>query len=469
MLEVIAEERRLCNAGALGRSARPCRGLPAWACAIGVLGLTVVVGPAPAQEAPASTRPAQAAEDNAGELVQIRHALRARENAGVVGFVAGDIGSTDLRVAGDLATVLDGGEHGLRVLPVAGKGSLQNVKDIVLTRGIDVGIVQADVMAYYKREPLFLDLENYLCYITKLYDEEVHVLAAKEIGSLQDLAGKKVNFDAPGSGTEITAQVIFTALAIPVEATRFDTALALAKLSEGEIAALVYVAGKPAPLFERLRPDDGLHFLAIAATPDLGNTYTPATLTPRDYPSLIEEGRRVDTVAVGAVMVAYNWPPGTERYHKVARFVDGFFDGFKDLRQSPRHPKWRQIDLAAPVPGWTRFPPAEKRLRSAALAPIGGVQSAGAGAKTALDFDRTDALFQEFSDYLSQQQIALFKDFTRYLAELRVPAIPAAAAAPPLDPATREALFKEFVEQQKRVAGPLRVATAPPPEREGTE
>src|SRR5258707_8038328 len=139
MLEVIAEERRLCNARALGRSARPCRGRPAWACALAVLGLTLVVGAAPAQEAPASTRPTQAAEHNADELVQLRHALRARENAGVVGFVAGDIGSTDLRVAGDLATVLDGSEHGLRVLPVAGKGSLQNLKDIVLTRGIDVG------------------------------------------------------------------------------------------------------------------------------------------------------------------------------------------------------------------------------------------------------------------------------------------------------------------------------------------
>jgi len=97
-----------------------------------------------------------------------------------------------------------------------------------------------------------------------------------------------------------------------------------------------------------------------------------------------------------------------------------------------------------------------------------GTQSS---ALAAFSFDPRVSLYAvDDCDRLSSaQQIALFKDFTRYLAELRVPAIPAAAAAPPLDPATREALFKEFVEQQKRVAGPLRVATAPPPEREGTE
>jgi hypothetical protein len=61
-------------------------------------------------------------------------------------------------------------------------------------------------------------------------------------------------------------------------------------------------------------------------------------------------------------MAAYAWPPNNERHRKVARFVEAFFSRFPDFLRPPRHPKWREVNLAAQVPGWTRFGPAAARV-----------------------------------------------------------------------------------------------------------
>src|SRR3546814_5601568 len=71
-----------------------------------------------------------------------------------------------------------------------------------------------------------------------------HVLARPDIKRIEDLAGQKVNFDGEGSGTHMTASLIFDRLGIAVEPTTHDQALALEKLRAGEIAALVYEIGR---------------------------------------------------------------------------------------------------------------------------------------------------------------------------------------------------------------------------------
>jgi hypothetical protein len=69
----------------------------------------------------------------------------------------------------------------------------------------------------------------------------------------------------------------------------------------------------------------------------------PATLTSKDYPNLIAEGDSVDTIAVPAVLAAYNWSPDTERSRRLALFVDAFFTKFPALQNPPFHPKWKEI------------------------------------------------------------------------------------------------------------------------------
>jgi hypothetical protein len=100
----------------------------------------------------------------------------------------------------------------------------------------------------------------------------------------------------------------------------------------------------------------------IDYAPALQADYLPSQLKAEDYPSLIPAGQRVDTIAVPAILAAYNWVPGSERYKKVDRFVQAFFDKFEDLQKPPFHPKWKEVALAAPLQGWKRFPAAQAWL-----------------------------------------------------------------------------------------------------------
>jgi TRAP transporter TAXI family solute receptor len=280
--------------------------------------------------------------------------MSARANAGTVGLISGGVDGTYIRIAADLSAVLDNGND-LRVIAIIGKGSLQNIQDIILLRGVDIGIVQSDALAYARRERLVPGADNLIQYIAKLYDEEIHLLAQPGIGSLQDLAGQVVNVDVAGSGTAMTAALLFDTLGLQVRTANDVQDLALTKLRRGEIAALVYVAGKPARLFSGVPADSGLHFLPIPATPALVETYLPASLSATDYPALISRGGEVETIAVGAVMAVYAWQPGSERHRKVSRFVRALHERFDEFLRPPRHPKWREVNLAARVPGWVRF------------------------------------------------------------------------------------------------------------------
>jgi TRAP transporter TAXI family solute receptor len=277
-------------------------------------------------------------------------------NGGVVGVISGGVTGTYIRIAADLANALDDG-YELRVLPIIGKGSVRNIEDLLLLRGVDVAIVQSDVLDYYKRAGLVPNIDQKIHYIAKLYNEEVHVLAKAEHRSIDDLAGKRVNFGTEGSGTFMTAGIIFDDLGIDVEVTSFPEPIALERLRAGEIDALVFVGGKPLKLIEEVNRQEGLHLLAIPPA-RIKAAYIPSELTAEAYPGLIDPGSPVQTVAVTAVLAAYNWPEGHPRRGKLTRFIERFFANFDRLLEPPYHPKWQEIDLRAQVPGWQRIAPA---------------------------------------------------------------------------------------------------------------
>ncbi len=331
--------------------------------------------------------------------------LREQTNTGIIGLASGGVEGTYVRIAADLAAVLDGPD--LRVLPILGRGSVQNTLDIMFLRGVDVGIVQSDVLAYLKRERTIPGVERSIQYIAKLYNEELHLLGGKATTNLAALAGKKVNVDSRGSGTFITATLLFDKLGIAVEMTHFDQALALEKLRAGEIAALAYVAGRPTRLFRDVRAEEGLRFIPIPASDALLDTYLPATLSSTDYPTLIAARESVETIAVGAVMAVYGWPRNSERFQRVSRFVDAFFSRFSQLLQPPRHAKWKEVNLAAQLPGWTRF--------------------AGAVVALAASSEREGRQRQQFSQFLDQVAPGIVK----------------------LTPDQRDALFSQFLEWQR--------------------
>jgi TRAP-type uncharacterized transport system substrate-binding protein len=282
--------------------------------------------------------------------------LSERTNRGLVEIITASDGAS-IQMAEDIASVLDDGAT-RRVLPVVGHGSVQNVVDLKALRGVDLAIVQSDVLEATKQKKLVPGVET-INYIAKLHNEELHVLARPEIARIEDLAGKKVDF---GGGAAVTGAAVLDILRIKVEPVFDDHALALQKLKSGEVAAMAFVAAKPTPLFEVVR-GEGLHFLAIPLKPELASAYVPAQLTNEDYPRLIAADAPVDTIAVGMVMVVANLTPTTERYRNVVNFVDAFFTQFPRLQEAPRHPKWTEVNLTAELPGWKRFPPADTWLK----------------------------------------------------------------------------------------------------------
>lgn len=296
----------------------------------------------------------------AEETAELPAQSSARSDKITVGIIAGGVAGTYIRIAADMATVLDTDK--LRVLAIIGKGSLQNIDDLLHLKGIDMAIVQSDVLEYLKRQGTYPEIEKRIHYVAKLYNEEFHLIARSDIKTPNDLAGKKVNYDVKGSGTALTASILFDTLKIAVEPTHFDQATALEKLKNGEIAALAYVAGKPTSLFEKIAATDQLHFLIIDRAPALLQTYLPASLDHRDYPLLIATDQKVETIAVGAVLAVYRWSRFSNRYRKVADFTAHFFDRFEAFQQTGRHPKWREISLSASIPGWTRFKAAQEWL-----------------------------------------------------------------------------------------------------------
>jgi len=261
------------------------------------------------------------------------------------------------------------------------------------------------VLAFMRRERSVASLDRSLQYIAKLYNEELHILGNAQASALADLAGKKVNFDVRGSGTSITASLLFDKLGIKVEPTYFDQALALEKLRGGEIAALAYVAGRPTRLFRDVRADEGLRFIPVPAVEALTDTYLPATLAASDYPGLIPNGESIETIAVGAVMAVYGWPQGSDRHARVSRFVEAFFSRFPEFLKAPRHAKWKEVNLAARVPGWQRFSTAEQWLLAASTnntrqqRQLFGQFLDQAAPGATLSQQQRDALFSQFLDW----------------------------------------------------------------------
>jgi TRAP transporter TAXI family solute receptor len=290
-------------------------------------------------------------------------------NANTVTLISGTIGGTYVQFGADLASVLDDGNN-LRVLPIVGRGSVQSVADVLFLQGVDLGIVRADTLDYLEKKDIAKDIKKQFAYVTKLYNEEMHVIAPKSIRSLRDLDGRKVSVDLPNGGTFVTALIVFERLGIKPDFVYVEQRIALEKLKTGEIDAVIAVQGKPSKAITQIK-DDRLHLVPVDYAKSLQGDYLPASLSAKDYPNLIsDQEQQVDTIAVPAVLAAYNWAPNTERYRKLALFVDAFFTKFPTFQNPPFHPKWKEVSLSAPLPGWQRLPAAKQWLEQHGIEPV---------------------------------------------------------------------------------------------------
>ncbi|MBV8848327.1 MAG: hypothetical protein JOZ16_01945 [Methylobacteriaceae bacterium] len=327
----------------------------------------------------------------------------------VVSLVASGAGSTSARIASDIASVLDSGS--LRVVPIIGKGTLADLRDLGNSGLGDVALLQSDALANLPREERQA-LSERLSYVARLYNEEVHVLAGGDVSDLRQLAGQKVNIGPEGSSTSFTAKLIFDRLGIAPNYVRIDQATALSQLKSGDIAATVMVGGRPIKALTDFAGEGRFRLLPIPYEAALQDSYLPAKLASTDYGDLIAAGEPIPTVAVGILLATIDAPEGSPRYKRVQRFSEALFSNFQALRDPARHPKWREVNMAAKVSGWTRFRPSQDWLegrkgiaeaRSAGAVPA--ATPAGEVAPSGVESDDAQQkLYQEYREWKRQRE-----------------------------------------------------------------
>jgi TRAP-type uncharacterized transport system substrate-binding protein len=177
-----------------------------------------------------------------------------------MGLAGGLLEGAPIRFASDIARITDDGEN-LHVLPIVTRGPSENVEALLYLRGVDAAIINSDSLEEFKN--LVPNIRQKITYILNLFPSEVHIFARPEIRSLEDLAGKKVNFNTPGTSAAYSGPLIFERLKIDVEKTFIPHQLALEQLKSGEMAAVVFVTSKPVDAFARGRWEPGFKFIPI--------------------------------------------------------------------------------------------------------------------------------------------------------------------------------------------------------------
>jgi TRAP-type uncharacterized transport system substrate-binding protein len=329
--------------------------------ALAVAAVCAGVGASPAPSLAQGARqqvPANAARSSANEA-----RMKDKINGWTVGLAAGQLEGAPLRFSTELARVMDDGDN-MRVVSIVTRGVFDNIFDLLYLRGVDAAIVYGDVLEHFRKDPQISNISKRINYVMNLFPSEVHVFVRPEIKSLADLAGKPVNFNTAGTAAAYSGPIIFDRLGIKVDAKFDPHPVALGELAKSDkYAAVVFVSSKPLDPFVKRKWPEGFKFLPIPLNERLEEYYAPADLDAADYPDLIAKGQKIATISVPAVLAVYDWSSDSERHRRMVRFVDYLFARFPKLQQEAGyHPKWKDLNLAATVPGWTRFRPMQSKL-----------------------------------------------------------------------------------------------------------
>jgi TRAP-type uncharacterized transport system substrate-binding protein len=202
----------------------------------------------------------------------------------------------------------------------------------------------------------------------------LHIFVRPEIRSLEDLRGKKVNFNTQGTAAAYSGPLIFSRLGLNVEKMFIPHQVALEQMKRGEVSAVVFVTSKPVDAFLKGRWDPGFKFLPVEYDTKFEDYYLPSSIEAKDYPSLVPKGERIATIAVPTILAAYNWPQQSDRYRRVARLVDHLFSRLDRLQSPGFDPKWKDVNLRAKVPSLERFRPVQEWLDRPQAATVGKSQ-----------------------------------------------------------------------------------------------
>lgn len=270
-------------------------------------------------------------------------------------------------------------ESGINLSVYNSKGSVENIFAVYQRPGVQMGIVQADVLAFVARvetDPVLKRIARKTRLVFPLYNEEVHLLGRRDITEFDGLADRRVAIGREGSGTYLTARLLFKVSEInPREMVLIDTEEALAALKAGRIDAMFYVVGFPAKLFtEHVIAEDKLALIPIL-NKSITEFYPRAEIPANTY---AWQPNPISTVAVKAALVSFDF----RRAHceNVGRFAEILASNMAWLTNNG-HPKWKAVSLDFPLKGWEQYDCVKKYLRK----PIRTVPEQDAGINPVLE------------------------------------------------------------------------------------
>ena len=267
-----------------------------------------------------------------------------------LGLITGGEGGAYHQIGQDLKHLLR--PRGINITVHASKGAVDNIHAVSQRPGVQLAIVQSDVLAFVAEQqsnPAIARVAQGIRLVFPLFDEEVHVLARREVASFDALAGKRVAIGREGSGTYLTARLLFKLAAIvPGEMVATDGGEALAQLKAGRIDAMISVIGQPVVRFRDIKPEENLVLLPIT-TPAIVERYEPVEIPGETYGW---QTAPVSTVAVKAVLVTYD--VNGRDCETIGRVAQHIASGLDWLVKNG-HPQWKRVDLGRAVKGWEQY------------------------------------------------------------------------------------------------------------------
>src|SRR6267143_3117801 len=282
-----------------------------------------------------------------------------RARAADIGVITGSDKGTYYQFGLNLQAL--GKPNGVTVTVHNSKGSVENIFAVYQRPGVQVGIVQSDVLAFVAKvqsDPALQRIAKKIKMVFPLYNEEIHLLARGGIASFDDVANKRVAIGREGSGTYLTTRLLFKVSELaPREMVPIDTDEALAELKAGRIDAMFFVAGYPVRLLtEGVAAGDDLRLVPIT-NKDIAEFYPRVTIPGGTY---AWQPQPVESVTVKAVLVSFDYRRAD--CDNVGKFAQVVSTNIETLTKAG-HPKWKTVNIEFPLKGWEQYDCVKKFLQ----------------------------------------------------------------------------------------------------------
>lgn len=245
-------------------------------------------------------------------------------------------------------------------------GDIENIKRLASHENATFAIVDEAILDFLQNDAELKRIGNKLRVIYPFYNAEIHILAKESLHTYDDLNGKKVVVGLQGGGTSFTVQNLFKTLQINPEKVYIPFSEGVEKLLKGEVDAVIYLAGKPVPLFDNLsklagnHPDvlKKIHFLPIMINEKLTAAgYYNAEITHNDY-AMIDNAYPISTIATKNMLISYNFSEENTAYAKnrcaqIRLVTKTISENITELKNTG-HPKWKEVDLEGDIGKWKR-------------------------------------------------------------------------------------------------------------------